>query len=59
MIEGSINFGKMKNPEVEAVFNSYPHNIRDKLVYLRQLILDTAIETEGVGEITTIAQVCK
>ena len=42
---------KIKNPEVAAVFKSYPKKIRTKLMFLRQLILDTAAETEGVGEI--------
>jgi hypothetical protein len=42
---------KIKNPEVAAVFQSYPTAIRNKLLYLRQLILDTAALIEGVGEI--------
>jgi hypothetical protein len=42
---------KIKNPEVAAVFNSYPQNIRTKLMFLRQLILETAASTEGVGEL--------
>jgi hypothetical protein len=39
------------NPEVASVFDSYPQNIRTRLLYLRQLILDTAAMIEGVGEI--------
>jgi len=39
------------NPEVAAVFDSYPREIKGKLMYLRQLIFDTAAEIEGVGEI--------
>ena len=42
---------KIKNPEVAAVFKSYPPKIRTKLMFLRHLILDTAASTEGVGEI--------
>jgi len=42
---------KIKNPEVAAVFKSYPRNMREKLMFLRQLILDTAAVTKGVGEI--------
>ena len=42
---------KIKIPEVAAVFQSYPTAIRIKLLYLRQLILDTAASTEGFGEI--------
>ena len=42
---------KIKNPEVAAVFNSYPQKIKTKLMFLRQLILDTATSIKGVGEI--------
>ena len=42
---------KIKAPEVTAVFQSYPNAIRMKLMYLRQLILDTVASAEGVGEI--------
>jgi len=38
-------------PEVEAVFNSYPENMRSKLLFLRQLIYDTVASIEGIGEI--------
>jgi hypothetical protein len=34
---------------VAAVFSSYPQPLRTKLLALRQLILDTASTTEGVG----------
>ncbi len=37
--------------EVTAVFESYPDLIRQQLLLLRQLILDTAVATPGVGEI--------
>lgn len=39
---------KIKNPEVAIIFNKYPDHMREKLMFLRQLILDTAAETEGV-----------
>jgi Domain of unknown function (DU1801) len=39
------------HPAVQAVFDSYPPALRKKLLALRQLILDTAASTEGVGEI--------
>ncbi|MCF6301400.1 MAG: DUF1801 domain-containing protein [Proteobacteria bacterium] len=39
---------KIENPEVLAAFNHYPKPIRQALMRLRQLILDTASETEGV-----------
>ena len=42
---------KFKNPEVAAVFATYPIKFRTKLTFLRKLIFDTATRTEGVGEI--------
>ena len=42
---------KIKNPDVAAVFQSYPPKIRTKLMFLRQLILETAVAIESVGEI--------
>ncbi len=41
----------IKDPEVAAVFQSYPQNIRAKLMFLRHLILETAAAMESVGEI--------
>ena len=46
-----MNYIAFKNQEVSAVFDSFPESIRNKLMLLRQLIFDTATETEGVGEI--------
>lgn len=43
--------GKIENPEVAEVFASYPKELKPKLLYLRQLILDVAAETEGVGKL--------
>ena len=37
--------------EVAAVFNSYPKKIQSKLMFLRQLIFDTAASSEEIGEI--------
>jgi hypothetical protein len=39
------------NSEVQTVFNSYPQKVKSKLLYLRQLIFDTASEIENIGEI--------
>ena len=36
------------DPKVEEVFSSYPEFVRDKMQYLRQLVIETAKETEGV-----------
>jgi len=42
---------RIKNPEVTAAFNAYPVPVRNKLLLLRQLVLDTAAETEAVGKL--------
>ncbi len=39
------------NPQVAAVFDAYPAEMRGKLMTLRQLIFDTASQTDGVGEL--------
>jgi len=39
------------NPEVEAVFNNYPEQVREKMLKLRRLILETANEEEHILEI--------
>jgi hypothetical protein len=38
-------------PEVAAVFNSYPPDMREKLMLLRHLIFETAASIEDIGEI--------
>ena len=40
---------KIKNKDVLNIFESYPKHAREKLLFLRQLIFDTASDTEGVG----------
>ncbi len=42
---------RIKDPDVAAVFQSYPKTLRPKLMALRQLIIETAAATEGVGGI--------
>ena len=39
------------NSEVAAVFDSYPENIKSKLMFLRQLLYDTAASIEYIGEL--------
>ena len=39
------------NVNVEYVFVSYPPNLRDKLLALRELIFETADSTKSVGEL--------
>ncbi len=51
MKNGSKALKEINNPEVAAIFNSYPQKIRDKLMILRLLILETASTIEGVGEL--------
>lgn len=41
----------IENAEVAAVFGKYPERMREKLMFLRQLIIETAATTEGVGEL--------
>jgi len=47
---------KITNPEVAAVFNSYPEKMRKKLMSLRHLVLETAKET---GEVGTVEETLK
>ena len=42
---------KIKNKEVERVFNNYPKEMREKLMLLRKLVIETAEETEGVKSV--------
>ena len=38
---------EIENPDVGQVFEGYPDSMRRKMLRLRQIILDTASETEG------------
>ena len=42
---------KIENPDVTRVFDGYPDAMRVKMMRLRQLVLDTASETEGVNSL--------
>lgn len=44
------------NPEVEAVFNRYPDSVREKMLNLRRLIIESASETK---EITIMEETLK
>lgn len=37
------------SPEVAAVFDRYPAELRERLLELRSIVLDTAATTDGVG----------
>ncbi|MCB0282636.1 MAG: DUF1801 domain-containing protein [Calditrichaeota bacterium] len=39
------------NPEVETVFNSYPQEMRSKLLHLRSLIFETAETIKDIEEL--------
>jgi hypothetical protein len=40
-----------ENAEVAAIFQAYPDDLREKLLFLRRLIFETAAATEGVGRL--------
>lgn len=46
-----MSFTKISNSAVAARFDTYPEKIRKKLLFLRQLILDTASSIEEVGDL--------
>ncbi len=41
----------IENPEVAQVFDGYPAPMRRRMLRLRQIVLDTAAETEGVAAV--------
>ena len=42
------NLKLITSPKVDAVFANYPRFVRDKMQSLRELVIETAEETEGV-----------
>jgi len=46
-----IRVDKIENTKVAAVFEQYPVKFQKKLLFLRQLILDTASQTDGVDSV--------
>ena len=42
---------KIENLEVEEVFNNHPEPMRQKLMFVRHLVLETASEIEGVNKL--------
>lgn len=51
MVKNKSYSVKIENPEVAKIYDSYPMQIREKLMYLRGLILETGATVECVGEI--------
>ena len=47
---------KRVNPKVAEVFNKYPDDIHEKLMFLRKLVLETASEAD---EVTAIEETLK
>jgi hypothetical protein len=43
-----IKKNRIENSDVAEVFDNYPKSMRKKLMLLRKLVLETALETEGV-----------
>ena len=48
---GHHSLFKFDNPEVKAVYDAYPASQRKALLHLRELVLKTAYEMTGAGEI--------
>ena len=42
---------KIQTHDVAKAFNSYPPNLRKKLLFLRQLVIETASESSEIGEL--------
>jgi len=42
---------KFKSPEVAKVFKGYPKQIRDRLMFLCELVFSTVSEIENVGQV--------
>ncbi len=38
------------NPAVNEIFANYPDSVRDKMQFLKELVIETAEETEGIDE---------
>lgn len=45
-----VNLKLKTNPKVNEIFANYPENVRDKMQYLRALVIETA-EEEGIDEL--------
>lgn len=42
---------KIDHPQVQEKFQSYPDYMREKLLFLRRLIIETASDIEDIGEL--------
>lgn len=48
----SNGFTFSPNSAVDKIFDNYPETVKDKMMYLRQLIIDTAKETKEITHLT-------
>ena len=39
------------NPEVKLVFANYPDSVRNKMLIMRELVIETAKETDGISNL--------
>ncbi|MEQ9188343.1 MAG: hypothetical protein RLP15_11455 [Cryomorphaceae bacterium] len=39
------------SPEVKNVFDKYPERVKSKMLALRDIVLETAEETEGISHV--------
>ena len=46
-----IQASRITNPNVAGVFDGHPEHVRQNMIRVRQLILDTASETDGVNDL--------
>jgi hypothetical protein len=51
---GPAGMDRIENPDVAEVFNNYPDRMLQKMLFLRQLILDTASEKDDVSKVTEL-----
>ena len=41
----------IRNPKIDSIFDSYPDTVRDKMQFLRELVIETAEEIEEINEL--------
>jgi hypothetical protein len=54
LVLGGEVMGKLvvkTNPIVDEIFANYPDSVRGRMQYLRNLVIETAEETEGIDEL--------
>ncbi|BDD10830.1 hypothetical protein FUAX_32620 [Fulvitalea axinellae] len=45
------NLTHKTDPKVDEVFANYPDGVRDKMLFLKKLVIETAKETDGVDKL--------